>query len=614
MSNSFHAWRIVAGVILSAAMAASTVLPARAAPVSGMSLWLDAADNATFPGIGLGGGVNTWSDKSASGLDVTKAAGPAGNGTAFRVSNQLNGLPVVRFDGTATLANVIDSPFSDVSGVHSVFIVLKATKPASTFGGIIDADSGGPGGAERREVLVYSNGIEAFRGAGGGFIDNGNYTDGDYVVYSSIWNGASSATYINGANVVTGSLSTSGFTTDKFRIADDFNDEFYTGDIAEILVYNSALNPSDRQSNEQYLVAKWLPEPSGVMLLLLATAATSIARRRRETPRFSAANANRFAMVAVVAVSLINANFASAAAYELSVASYNNSRVLHYNSGTNTVSTYSAGSSALTHPEGLTYGPDGLVYVTGFNGTGGNTIYRYDPTTNAYLDVFPAPSANLSNPIGIKFSGGKAYVTNAGNSTVNRFNANGAYDTTFATMPASVNNYYRGVFGPDGSYYQTDYTGGVRKFTSSGTEIYSTGTNPFIRAVTLSGGNSTAVDLDFGPDGNLYIERYVGKVTRVNPNTGAVLDDVLTGLTTPYAMVFTPDNKLYLSSYTASTVTSYNFNATLNVAWTGATTVISSANGLDGGAGIAFTFLPEPSSLGILFLAATSLMPRRRSV
>jgi len=52
--------------------------------------------------------------------------------------------------------------------------------------------------------------------------------------------------------------------------APPFQGDGWDGDIAEILIYNTALSSTDRQSVHEYLVAKYaLPEPSVVALGLL---------------------------------------------------------------------------------------------------------------------------------------------------------------------------------------------------------------------------------------------------------------------------------------------------------------------------------------------------------
>jgi len=55
---------------------------------------------------------------------------------------------------------------------------------------------------------------------------------------------------------------------------------FFDGDMAEILIYNTALTSVERQDVTEYLVAKWsIPEPASIVLL--AFGGFVLYRRRR---------------------------------------------------------------------------------------------------------------------------------------------------------------------------------------------------------------------------------------------------------------------------------------------------------------------------------------------
>lgn len=318
----------------------------------------------------------------------------------------------------------------------------------------------------------------------------------------------------------------------------------------------------------------------------------------------------RFLLVQIAGVLLAVAQFTSAAAvnYELYVGSYSNDKLLRYDTVTNSVTTLSNGGGGLDNPEGVAVGPDNLVYVTS---AGTDKILRYDPTTSAYADTFA--NTNLSTPQGVDFdSSGKVYAVNGNVAVhnVNRFNASGTFDATFVTPASDGGGYYRAEWSPDGlDYYVVGYTTGVRKFNSSGTETFSTGVQPFIPTALLG----TFTDVDFGPDGNLYVTGYSsGTVYRFNPSTGALLATVITGLANPYGMVFTPDNKLYISSYSGSTVRRYNYSA--GTSWSLDATVMTSADGISGPSGMDFRIIPEPSSLtlcGIAILLMCGVSRRR---
>jgi hypothetical protein len=125
--------------------------------ISGLVLWLDAD---AIEGLNDGDPVTTWEDQSGNNNDATQSSASA---KPTYQTNELNGKPIVRWDGTddyMTLGDVAALDFG--TNNFSVFIVVKAT-------------------ADEKAILVKDN----FAGDG-----NGIYilsSDGDKYFY---WNGA----------------------------------------------------------------------------------------------------------------------------------------------------------------------------------------------------------------------------------------------------------------------------------------------------------------------------------------------------------------------------------------------------------------------------------------
>jgi len=228
-------------------------------PVAGYGWWLDASD---LDSMALSGSsVTTWMDKSGSGINLDQAS--AANQPALVTQVFSNGLPAVYFAGSNWLENALAQPFT--GAIHTVFAVLQLTKPGAEQE-LLDTF---PFGVNRRLIFLDLSGVSIYRGAGGGWVANGNYSSSPLAVFSSIWNGGSSAVWIDGSNQVASSMSTDtsigasvSLGAQESRGSGFPPQNFYEGYIGEVLVYNSALSPTDRAKVEAYLHTKWFLPPS----------------------------------------------------------------------------------------------------------------------------------------------------------------------------------------------------------------------------------------------------------------------------------------------------------------------------------------------------------------
>ena len=85
-----------------------------------------------------------------------------------------------------------------------------------------------------------------------------------------------------------------------------------------------------------------------------------------------------------------------------------------------------AGLGGLDGPQGLTWGPDGHLYVSSYNT---DEILRYDGGTGAFIDVFVSGgSGGLDGPLDAQFRGGELLVVSARSDAVLRYDgASGAF-------------------------------------------------------------------------------------------------------------------------------------------------------------------------------------------
>ena len=160
-----------------------------------------------------------------------------------------------------------------------------------------------------------------------------------------------------------------------------------------------------------------------------------------------------------------------------------------------------------------------------------------------------------SNPYGVLAEPGRHIVTDAGGNSLLEVKANGDI-STLAVFPARPGRSTDAVptavvVGPDGAYYVSELTG--VPFADGAARVYRVvaGQAP---EVYLSG-FKTIIDLDFGPDGSLYVLQHAtgatfftgpGQLIRVAPNgTRSV---VVGDLSRPSSVLVGEDGTIYISN------------------------------------------------------------------
>lgn len=275
-------------------------IPALAVPVTnGLVYHLDASDldgdgsAEGFGESGLDGSlVTTWVDKATADGQQTAFQASTANQPGLQTET-LNGLPVVRFDGTDDFLK--SANFNAVIPQTQVFLVWKADSTGGPISSIaFDSNDG-----TNRNAIVYEN-VEGTRigsyAGGGGSINNytaptafeepiyltGTFNINGPGMHNIRINGVEAVNNTTGAGLDAGQ-GLNGVTVGA-RFGECCGDANLSldGYIGEMLIYDVPLSEGDRDAVEAYLSNKWfepIPEPSA--LALVGLAGLAMLRRRR---------------------------------------------------------------------------------------------------------------------------------------------------------------------------------------------------------------------------------------------------------------------------------------------------------------------------------------------
>ena len=245
--------------------------------------------------------------------------------------------------------------------------------------------------------------------------------------------------------------------------------------------------------------------------------------------------------VSLFGVGLLAALVRLAAADVVYVSSFDNDSVLKFDAetGASLGVFVPSGSGGLNGPTGLTFGPDGHLYVSSF--VFNNTVMKYDGQTGQFLGVFvTSGSGGLLSPMDLGFGpDGNLYVVSSYVGAAFRYNGTtGAFIDQFTTEPS----------GAEAIRWR-----GKSMFISSHNddEVVRFRARDGVRQGSITRGFlDWATGFDFGPDDNIYVASFFDDaVIRFNRRTGQSMGTFASNCFGPEMIEFGPNGDLYVASY-----------------------------------------------------------------
>jgi len=237
----------------------------------GMVLWLDGN---SFIGECEGTAVTEWQDVSGQDYNAVQSVENRQPIVVYPF-NDTEGekdlsRPAVRFDGSDNLVLVDEakSIASDVSGI-TMFVVRKAERTSGSSM-VYTSISTNIANVNQRASSLMSDG--KYFALAGRRLDDDAYTvlrsnkEGtlNWHIHTNVINyeEANGSIYVDGTHLLTNDFLTEGNTsnTDSLRstIGSQSNDAFFfSGDIAEVIIYNRALSDAERSAVDSYLQGKY---------------------------------------------------------------------------------------------------------------------------------------------------------------------------------------------------------------------------------------------------------------------------------------------------------------------------------------------------------------------
>jgi len=213
--------------------------------ISGLLLWLDAADSSSYT---IATGVSEWRDKSGNGRNFVQATG--NNQPAISTITQ-NGKSLLEFDGTNDRL-VASGNFLQIASC-TLFAAFR--RISGTYGGVLSSSTD----ADKSPSILIENTLGGLRGYTNVSISGVSVVDA-FCVFAGVVNAGATTLWVNGtqrdSDAAVSTLDTSGTTTSIGSYRQSAAN-YFNGYIGELIAYNASLSAAQRQSVQSYLGKKW---------------------------------------------------------------------------------------------------------------------------------------------------------------------------------------------------------------------------------------------------------------------------------------------------------------------------------------------------------------------
>jgi len=247
----------------SLAVAAATALTSTAAEtmnnLTNLQVWLDASDSATVIQTAIPGYVQYWSDKSGHSNDASPSSAATMPATGVAT---LNGLNLVSFSTSGTADRLNNATMPALGDTNRTVIFVAQPFDTATSDIIVGLGSSAVAGAlwGITDTTVYGYATPYDRT---GLATFGNMGGANAQIMMVSYNNTNALRRLtNGGQVSSTTRSENPYNTSAGYVLGNWGnlDRPYSGNVAEVLVFDRVISEAERIILENHLAAKWNPD------------------------------------------------------------------------------------------------------------------------------------------------------------------------------------------------------------------------------------------------------------------------------------------------------------------------------------------------------------------